>query len=30
MDKIRDKTFSLNQLVNSILKQDIEITKKLA
>jgi len=30
MDKMRVKSFSLNQLVNSILKQDIEITKKLA
>jgi len=30
MDKMRAKNFSLNQLVNSILKQDIEITKKLA
>ncbi len=30
MDKMRAKSFSLNQLINSILKQDIEITKKLA
>ncbi len=30
MDSMRAKSFSLNQLINSILKQDIEITKKLA
>lgn len=30
MDKMKSKSFSLNQLINSILKQDIEITKKLA
>ena len=30
MDKMKTKGFSLNKLINSILKQDIEITKKLA
>jgi hypothetical protein len=30
MDKMKTKGFSLNQLINSVLKQDIEITKKLA
>jgi len=30
MDKVKSKGFSLNQLINSILKQDIEISKKLA
>jgi len=30
IDKMKEKSFSLNYLINSILKQDIEITKKLA
>jgi len=30
IDKMKEKSFSLNHLINSILKQDIEITKKLA
>jgi len=30
MDKMREKSFSLNQIINSVLKQDIEISKKLA
>jgi len=32
MQKIKDKTdnFSLNNIVNSLIKQDIEISKRLA
>jgi len=30
MDKMKTKKISLNQLINSILKKDIEITQKLA
>jgi hypothetical protein len=32
MEKMKEKTkdFSLNNLVNSLIKQDIEISKKLA
>lgn len=30
MEKIQSKDFSLNNLINSLLKKDIEITKRLA
>jgi len=30
MEKLKSKGFSLNNIINSLLKKDIEITKRLA
>ena len=30
LKKIKDKNFSLNETINSLIKQDIEISKRIA